>query len=102
MAFKRCFDRVVLKNSKLAFAGVYSDSEADEFKEKVEVPEIKVSDEVQDELKSLGGTLEALADYYKCEVKDLTDEQVRTIIELMKNKIKKSLVEPDENGEVNV
>ena len=102
MAFKRCFDRVVLKNSKLAFAGVYSDSEADEFKEKVEVPEIKVSDEVQDELKSLGGTLEALADYYKCEVKDLTDEQVRTIIELKKNKIKKSLVEPDENGEVNV
>lgn len=102
MAFKRCFDRVVLKNSKLAFAGVYSDSEADEFKEKVEVPEIKVSDEVQDELKSLGGTLEALADYYKCEVKDLTDEQVRTIIELKKNKIKKNLVEPDENGEVNV
>lgn len=34
MAFKRCFDRVVLKNSKLAYAGVYSDSEADEFKEK--------------------------------------------------------------------
>lgn len=102
MAFKRCFDRVVLKNSKLAFAGVYSDSEADEFKEKVEVPEIKVSEEVQDELKSLGGTLEALADYYKCEVKDLTDEQVRTIIELKKNKIKKNLVEPDENGEVNV
>ena len=31
MAFKRCFDRVVLKKSKLAYAGVYSDSEADEF-----------------------------------------------------------------------
>ena len=36
MAFKRCFDRVVLKKSKLAYAGVYSDSEADEFKEKQE------------------------------------------------------------------
>jgi len=33
MAFKRCFDRVVLKLSKLAFAGIYSEVEADEFKE---------------------------------------------------------------------
>ena len=31
MALKRCFDRVVLKKSKLAYAGVYSDSEAEEF-----------------------------------------------------------------------
>jgi len=34
MAFKRCFDRVVLKKCKLAYAGVYSDSEADEFTKK--------------------------------------------------------------------
>lgn len=27
MALKRCFDRVILKNSKLAFNGIYSDSE---------------------------------------------------------------------------
>lgn len=33
MAFKRCFDRVVLKNSKIAYSGIYSDSEADDFKE---------------------------------------------------------------------
>lgn len=33
MAFKRCFDRVVLKNSKLAYAGIYSEAEAEEFKE---------------------------------------------------------------------
>lgn len=31
MALKRCFDRVVLKNSKIAYSGIYSDSEADEF-----------------------------------------------------------------------
>ena len=31
MAFKRCFDRVVLKKCKLAYSGIYSDSEADEF-----------------------------------------------------------------------
>jgi len=34
MAFKRCFDRAVLKKCKLAYAGVYSDSEADEFTKK--------------------------------------------------------------------
>lgn len=33
MAFKRCYDRVVLKLCGLAFYGVYADSEADEFKE---------------------------------------------------------------------
>lgn len=32
MAYKRCFDRVVLKKCKLAFNGIYSDSEAEEFK----------------------------------------------------------------------
>lgn len=34
MALKRLFDRVVLKLSKLAYAGIYSDSEADEFAER--------------------------------------------------------------------
>lgn len=32
MALKRCIDRVILKNSRLAYAGIYSDSEAEEFK----------------------------------------------------------------------
>jgi hypothetical protein len=32
MALKRCMDRVILKNSSLAYAGIYSDSEAEEFK----------------------------------------------------------------------
>ncbi len=36
MALKRCFDRVVLKNSKIAYAGIYSDSEADEFSKRVD------------------------------------------------------------------
>ena len=34
MAYKRLFDRVVLKLCRLAYSGVYSDSEADEFKQK--------------------------------------------------------------------
>ena len=36
MALKRCMDRVILKNSKLAYSGVYSDSEAEEFVDKQE------------------------------------------------------------------
>lgn len=48
MAFKRCFDRVVLKISKLAYYGVYSDSEADEFKE---VPEAKAEQIKEDNKK---------------------------------------------------
>lgn len=38
MALKRCFDRVVLKLSKLAYSGVYSDSESDEFMQRQEGP----------------------------------------------------------------
>lgn len=32
MALKRCMDRVILENSRLAYSGIYSDSEAEEFK----------------------------------------------------------------------
>ena len=32
MALKRCIDRVILKSSRLAYSGIYSDSEAEEFK----------------------------------------------------------------------
>lgn len=38
MAFKRCFDRVVLKLSKLNYAGIYSEVEADEFKRAEDEP----------------------------------------------------------------
>lgn len=41
MALKRCFDRVVLKNSKIAYSGVYSDSEAEEFTKRVDEEEVK-------------------------------------------------------------
>ena len=45
MAFKRCFDRVVLKKCKLAYAGVYSDSEADEFRKEDEDMQITETQE---------------------------------------------------------
>lgn len=40
MALKRCMDRVILKSSKLAYAGIYSDSEAEEFKNEPEEKEL--------------------------------------------------------------
>jgi hypothetical protein len=36
MALKRCMDRVILKNSKIAYSGIYSDSEADEFTKRID------------------------------------------------------------------
>ena len=54
MAFKRLFDRVVLKQCKLAYDGIYSDSEADEFKDPMEeLPHMK-------KVKRGGATLEQL------------------------------------------
>lgn len=38
MALKRCMDRVILKSSKLAYSGIYSDSEAEEFKNEPDAP----------------------------------------------------------------
>lgn len=54
MALKRCFDRVVLKNSKLAYESIYSDSEGAEItKEKAEenIAEEKISEKKINALK---------------------------------------------------
>ena len=51
MAFKRLYDRVILKQSKLAYDGIYSDSEADEFKEDIsrkETPKEKPEETFED------------------------------------------------------
>ena len=42
MAYKRCFDRVVLKASKIAFAGIYSESESDTFTQAESLSEQKI------------------------------------------------------------
>ena len=41
MALKRCFDRVVLKNSKLSYESIYSDSEGTDIAKENEEEEIK-------------------------------------------------------------
>lgn len=56
MAFKRCFDRVVLKKSKLAYSGIYSEVEAEEFKKEQEtetIDEFKEHNNLEIELDKL-------------------------------------------------
>ena len=93
MAYKRCFDRVVLKKSKLAYAGVYSDSEAEEFKNKQE-------DNLIDNANKLQSLRELLINYNieedtvckKYEVKmlsDLNNIQLEEAFKTMEEWIKK-------------
>lgn len=104
MAFKRCFDRVVLKNSKLAYYGVYSDAEAEEFKEKTEAPEekkSKCSEDLINELKSLGGTMDIASAYFKCKIEDLEDKQLQLLIDMKKAQIENAKIKKT-NEEVDV
>lgn len=98
MAFKRCFDRVVLKNSKLAYAGIYSDSEADEFKEKLDDGETDqkepFDEKLLEELTALGGTVELVAIHHKIGVDDVTNEHIQATI----NSKKKSLAKAGANA----
>ena len=83
MAFKRCFDRVVLKKSKLAFSGIYSEVEADEFKGKnEEIEEIKYATEEQiTMIVSLVEDIDSMLNYYKIkDIKELTEKQASEII----------------------
>lgn len=67
MAFKRCFDRVVLKKSKLAYSGIYSEVESDEFKE-----QIKEVEKAQNNLR-----VDLISEILKlCEEKDVDPEDV--------------------------
>lgn len=43
MVLKRLMDRVILKNSKVGFFGIYSDSESEDFKEKLDDQESKTN-----------------------------------------------------------
>jgi hypothetical protein len=56
MAFKRCFDRVVLKLSKLAYDGIYSDSESEEFMEKIDDAAEKKQEQNADQKAKTYGT----------------------------------------------
>ena len=69
MAFKRCFDRVVLKKSKLAYSGIYSEVESDEFKEQIK--------EIEKEQNNL--RVDMISEILKlCEEKNVDPEDVCT------------------------
>ena len=87
MALKRCMDRVILKNCKLAYAGVYSDSEADEFSEPHDKPAknkpIQQAEEpIQTTRKITKVELDALLKLFV--EKGITDEMVQQTLDLYK------------------
>lgn len=100
MALKRCMDRVILKNCKLAYDGVYSDSEADEFtkqEEDIIQEDAKISPEnamtLVNTLKAQGYTdseiSQSLAGYGAKVAEDLTESQYAEILIKIKNNKKK-------------
>lgn len=97
MAFKRCFDRVVLKISKLAYAGIYSETEADEFKEQIEeTPKVEkakqelLNPELVNEATNLGIIIGKVATYYKKTPLTLTNEELAEAIQMKKENLAKS------------
>ena len=89
MALKRCIDRVILKNSRLAYAGIYSDSEAEEFKnepkeEKNEKPEKTEESEEAYTVELPAGAMEnprkALVEY--CKVHNIDIKEVARVHKL--------------------
>ena len=88
MALKRCMDRVILKNSRLAYAGIYSDSEAEEFKNepKEESKPAKVSVDTEDTLtivlppEAMENPRKALVDY--CKAKEIDINEIARIHKL--------------------
>lgn len=91
MAFKRCFDRVVLKKSKLAYSGIYSEVEAEEFKKQEQEEfnnKTKLIEMLQKLIAETGTDLEKLKEYYKVKRDiDMSEEQLKeAITQLAKRK----------------
>ena len=84
MVLKRLQDRVILKNSKIAFSGIMSEVESDEFK----APEKKtgmITDLQIDELLSLGCDLNKVAAAYKVDdITQMTEKQAASAIRIKK------------------
>lgn len=92
MSLKRLFDRVVLKLCGLAYDGVYSDSEADEFKQKMQDPEDiagekRMKADLQNQItKTEALTLEGLINSYGANVDDVCKAyKVATIATMSKS-----------------
>lgn len=115
MALKRCMDRVILKNSKIAYSGIYSDSEADELtkrvddettketKEKKDLkldPKTQLLTEVSDLEIQTNTDHEEMLGFYKVETNiDMTLEQLQDAKHRLEMKLKKQRIENLEIGE---
>lgn len=85
MAFKRCFDRVVLKINKVAFSGIMSDSESDEFVQRIEEPTISRIDALRNAvMKICKGNIEkadeAAQIRFGCNFIDMTEKQLKEVL----------------------
>ena len=93
MALKRCMDRVILKNSKLAYSGVYSDSEAEEFKEPVEEEkkEEKFIPATETQLKTIKNVYSQNVDELKLQLANLGKKKIDELsVQEASNLIKKA------------
>jgi len=92
MAFKRCFDRVVLKKSKLAYAGIYSEVEADEFKENNDLDKVRLTllNKMKTLVEETNTDYEQLLEHYKVESNtQLTMDQLEEAIKVLETKKEK-------------
>lgn len=78
MALKRCIDRVILKNSKIAYDGIYSDSEADEFVKRIEDTEEVAPTETKETTKATTKTTTKKAPAKKEEIM-IQEDQIKII-----------------------
>ena len=97
MVLKRLQDRVILKNSKIAFSGIMSEVESEEFKrtereeqEKAAKPANLITDEQIAELEALGCDLKRVAAAYKVtDIHEMTSEHAERAIDRKKGALNK-------------
>lgn len=94
MVLKRLQDRVILKNSKIAFSGIMSEVESEEFKrterEDQEKADNLITDEQIAELESLGCDFKRVAAAYKLnDIHEMTSEQAERAIDRKKGALNK-------------
>lgn len=82
MLLKRTFDRVVLKKSKLAYSGIYSEVEADEFREPIEEQPDPITEKQLNYIRKMNQII--TNDYLKAlgkkELSELTKEEASQLI----------------------
>lgn len=97
MVLKRLQDRVILKNSKIAFSGIMSEVESEEFK-RTECPEREerakaanlITDEQIAEFEALGCDLKRVAAAYKVtDIHEMTSEQAERALDRKKGALNK-------------